>query len=98
MANLNLLFDTGNSPVRKDDEAQGFVSDLQREISVIVGCIYEAHRNMLAELDGRPISYQNHLSKANRMHEQTKGLLTDAFGEAIRRLKYNRFGLFLDKS
>lgn len=98
MTNFNNLFHTSN---REDEEARILASRLRFEgvmeehIPRIISVIEEAFDAMSDEISGRSPSYLNHLSRSNRMNEQIKGRITDEYGTTVKRLPYNRFGLFI---
>lgn len=81
---------------RKDERQVRFETVMAPYLLQINSAYEDAFIAMNDELEGRSPSYKNHLSKPNRMNEQIKGKLTEIFGSKVRKLPYNRFGLFLE--
>ncbi|MFD1258329.1 hypothetical protein ACFQ3S_16105 [Mucilaginibacter terrae] len=98
MTKIRNLFDSRKSDEEVPDlhpEQVKFEQEIKQNIPVLVGLIETAHTNMTNEINRRHPEYLNHLSKSIRMHEQIKGLLFDTYGDQIKKLSYNRFGLFI---
>jgi hypothetical protein len=97
-AKLSNLFQSRNSDSEGPDvnlEEEKFLNELAEILPALVSIIETAHGNMTAEINRKHPDYLNHLSKSIRMHEQIKGLLHDTFGTQVRKMRYNRFGLFV---
>jgi hypothetical protein len=97
-AKVSNLFQSRNSDSEGPDvnlEEEKFLNELAEILPVLVSIIETAHGNMTAEINRKHPDYLNHLSKSIRMHEQIKGLLHDTFGTGVRKMRYNRFGLFV---
>lgn len=94
--NLNLLFDDSYREPKKSENQKKFEEKNEMEISVIVNIINDAHEEMRRLVNEMQSRFRNHLSKANRMNEQIKGKLIEHYGDKIKTLKYNRFGLLIN--
>lgn len=97
-AKVSNLFQSRNSDSEGPDvnlEEEKFLNELAEILPALVSIIETAHGNMTAEINRKHPDYLNHLSKSIRMHEQIKGLLHDTFGTQVRKMRYNRFGLFV---
>jgi hypothetical protein len=97
--NLNTLFEDSkeNHPKSsKSPSQQRFEDKQEQEIAVLVDIINSAFDDMRYQVNDIPSGYKNHLTKANRMNEQIKGKLTDYYGDRVKPLSHNRFGLFLN--
>jgi hypothetical protein len=98
-ANLHTLFEDSkaNKPEStKLPSQQRFEDKQEQEIAVLVNIINNAFDDMRNQVNDIPPGYKNHLTKANRMNEQIKGKLTDHYGDRVKQLSHNRFGLFLN--
>lgn len=99
MANVSTLFEDskdnpkGSKQSRSQERFELLMSD---HIPMIVEQLESAYESMHDELLGRSPSYMNHLSKSVRMNEQIRGKIIDLYGDKVKRLSYNRFGLFLE--
>jgi hypothetical protein len=97
MANLFTNNENSNSDSHNSGEHPDkirFEKEMADIIPVLVSIIEQAHENMLADISNKHPFYLSHLSKSVRMHEQIKGLISDEFGLDVKKMKYNRFGLF----
>lgn len=98
-ANLRTLFEDSkenNGKSSKSPSQLRFEEKQQEEIAVLVQIVNEAFDEMRSQVDDIPSGFKNHLSKPNRMNEQVKGKLTEYYGDKVKPLSYNRFGLFLN--
>lgn len=97
--NVYKLFQDHNSDdedsIRKKNQER-FESVMKSHLPTLVIAIESSFIAMKDELNGRNPAFLNHLSKSNRMNEQIKGRITEAFGTNVKPLRYNRFGLFLE--
>lgn len=98
MTNLELNFENSNDyrGNLKPLSQVRFEAGIETEVSPILQIISTAFENMRSEVDELAAQYKNHLSKSTRMNEQIKGLLIDRYGDKVKRLPYNRFGLMHD--
>jgi hypothetical protein len=72
-----------------------FEDKMEPEIPHLVEIMNNAFDEMRNQVDNINPNFRNHLTKPNRMNEQIKGKLIEHYGDKIKTLKYNRFGLFL---
>ena len=96
-SNLNTLFDDSkenNTELTKLPSQIRFEEQMELEVPMLIDIINNAFEEMRNQVNEMPYGYKTHLSKPIRMNELIKGKLTDHYGDSIKILRHNRFGLF----
>lgn len=97
--NLNTLFEDSKENDEESTKMPSqirFEDKMEQEVPVLVEIINSAFDEMRNQVNNISPDFRNHLTKPNRMNEQVKGKLIEHYGDKIKSLKYNRFGLFLN--
>ncbi|QQL51198.1 hypothetical protein [Mucilaginibacter ginkgonis] len=97
--NLNTLFEDSKENDKESTKLPSqirFEDKMEQEIPVLVEIINSAFDEMRNQVNNISPDFRNHLTKPNRMNEQVKGKLIEHYGDKIKSLRYNRFGLFLN--
>lgn len=94
---LKLLEDFENpkkSSLRESPSAQEIFEDvMSQELLTFLNVMNEAHFMTLDELSKKSIHFQNRNSKANRMNEMIRGLLSKEYPDDVHENKHRRFFL-----
>ena len=97
--NLNNLFEDSKENSKESTKMPSqvrFEGKMEQEIPALVEIINSAFDEMRNQVNNINPNFRNHLTKPNRMNEQVKGKLIEHYGDKIKSLKYNRFGLFMN--
>lgn len=97
--NINNLFEDSKENRQESTKMPSqirFEDKMEKEIPVLVEVINSAFDEMRNQVNQINPDFRNHLTKPIRMNEQVKGKLIEHYGDKIKSLKYNRFGLFLN--